>query len=451
MRYLTLIFAILLLCASCRQKPLEGRLEINPAELIAPKEGGEFTIGISGPPYWTTDNTADWIDIKKADDAAVIKIKKNTGTERSREITFSSLYQSAVLSVHQERSDTFSITPSTVRYTYKGGTSEIALECYSPWEASTDCPWISVGTTHGESPAAIAVTAQQSFDRYARSGTVTFACGDRTLTAEITQSPSPYVEVEQSTVEIDGDGGQRSVLYISNTDIELSTDVQWIRLIDRAVSDKTVSFEVLRNTGDSRSGSITISSVDDPEYTKTITVMQGEKIDHPSFHFEEGAHMDISQKGTFALHPVFIDMQDTTLVWSSGNPAVASTDDSGNITVHTGGTCTITARNPFHNVSASISLNIRIKAESMHVRVGSQDMDANPTAVRFAGETLSVSVSLVPEDAYSGDIVCNSSDAGIAKTDGMQIMCISPGKTVIYVESLYHGLMKSFDLIILED
>ena len=451
MRYLNLIFAALLLSISCRQAPLESRLEIDPAEIHAPKEGGEFIINISGPAYWTTDNTADWIDISKTDDAAVVNIKKNTGSERSREITFSSIYHSATLHILQERSDAFSVTPTSVRFPYKGGTSEISLDCYSPWEASTDCEWITLEPAFGEYPTTVQVTAKQSFDRYERNGTVTFVCGERTLTVGITQSPSPYVEVEQNTVEIDGDGGQRSVLYISNTDIEISTNVQWIRLIDRPLSDKTISFEVLRNPGESRSGSITISSADDPEYTKTITVMQGEKIDHPSFHFEEGVHMDISQKGTFALHPVFIDMQDTTLVWSSGNPAVASTDDSGNITVHTGGTCTITARNPFHNVSASISLNIRIKAESMHVRVGSQDMDANPTAVRFAGETLSVSVSLVPEDAYSGDIVCNSSDAGIAKTDGMQIMCISPGKTVIYVESLYHGLMKSFDLIILED
>jgi uncharacterized protein YjdB len=451
MRYLNLIFAALLLSISCRQAPLESRLEINPAEIHAPKEGGEFIVNISGPAYWITDNTADWIDISKKDDAAVVNIKKNTGHERCREITFSSIYHSAVLHILQERSDAFSVTPTSVRFPCKGGTSKISLDCYSPWEASTDCEWIYLEPASGESPATVQVTGKQSFDRYERNGTVTFACGERTLTVGITQSPSPYVEVEQNTVEIDGDGGQRSVLYISNTDIEISTNVQWIRLIDRPLSDKTISFEVLRNPGESRSGSITISSADDPEYTKTITVMQGEKIDHPSFHFEEGVHMDISQKGTFALHPVFIDMQDTTLVWSSGNPAVASTDDSGNITVHTGGTCTITARNPFHNVSASISLNIRIKAESMHVRVGSQDMDANPTAVRFAGETLSVSVSLVPEDAYSGDIVCNSSDAGIAKTNGMQIMCISPGKTVIYVESLYHGLMKSFDLIILED
>ena len=95
MRYLNLIFAALLLSISCRQAPLESRLEIDPAEIHAPKEGGEFIINISGPAYWTTDNTADWIDISKTDDAAVVNIKKNTGSERSREITFSSIYHSA--------------------------------------------------------------------------------------------------------------------------------------------------------------------------------------------------------------------------------------------------------------------------------------------------------------------------------------------------------------------
>lgn len=452
MRHLILILTIFFLALSgCERTPQPYRLEVVPASIHASEDGGEFEIEVTGPSDWTTDNTASWISIRKNGSSATVSIKKNTGAERHQEIGFVSYPFKDRLSIIQDNSDTFTASPSSLNFPHKGGTAAIEIECYSPWTAESSCGWLTPDPAEGDSPASIAVTAARNDDRYARTGTITVINGGRAIDIEVTQSPSPYIEVEKSDIETNGDGGQMQLLYISNTDVTITTEDQWIRLIETGSDEKVVAFEVLRNLGDRRTGSIRLTSVSDSDYYKVITIIQGAKIDHPSLSFEEGTSLDISGRGTFMLHPVFTDMTDTALVWESDNPSTASVGQDGLVTVHTGGTCTITATNIHHGLTASITLAIRIMAEDMVLFLDSQDMQQNPMAVRFPGETLTVNAVFTPEDAYAGDLVCLSSDAGIVHIDGMKIRCISSGKTTITVESLYHGLTKSFELVVLED
>lgn len=452
MKHLILILPFLFLTLSgCEMTPQVHRLEVSPNSIHVPADGGEFAIEVTGPSDWTTDNTANWISIRKTGSSAMVSIKKNTGAERHRDIELVSYPFKDRLSIIQDMSEVFSANPSSLDFPYKGGNAAIEIECFSPWTAESDCEWITLDLAKGDSPASIAVTAAESSDRYARTGTIIFTNGKRTIDIKVTQSAIPYIEVEKSVVETDGDGGQMQLLYISNTDVTITTEDQWIRLIDTGNEDKVVAFEISRNLGDRRTGSIRITSVSDSDFYKVITIVQGKKIDHPSLSFEEGSSLEISHKGTFMLHPVFTDMTDTVLVWESDNPSIASAGQDGQVTVHTGGACTITAVNMHHGLTASIALNIRIMAEDMLLFLDNQDMQQNPMAVRFPGETLTVRATFKPEDAYAGDLVCLSSDPSIVHIDGMKISCISPGKTTITVESLYHGLTKSFELVILED
>lgn len=451
MKRLTAITVAVMISAGCAEPPRETLITgVEPDHLAVQAEGGSFDITVHGSENWTTDNSAGWISISRNGGAATVSVEENPGAARSRTITFRNGFSSTVLNLTQECSDIFTATPSEIQISYKGGTAGIDVEAYEHWTVRCLCDWIRTSSESGDGPGSVDVEVKRNPGKDTRSGSLEVICGERTRTVTVTQGPSPYIALEKESVDIDGDGGVISVLYASNTGTEISTEESWIRLIDSSAEYNAIAFEVLRNMSSPRTGRISIASSEDKEYCKFLTINQGEKIDHPNLSFEEGHSVELAEKGTFSLHPVFEDMADTTLSWSSDNPGIASVDQNGTVTVHTGGRCIITAKNIFHGVTAAISLNIRIKAEGMTVLLDSQDMESNPTAVRFPGERLTVSVMTSPEDAYSDDIVCISSDPEVAEADGKTIICRKPGQASISVESLYQGIRKTFTLIVID-
>ena len=437
--------------AGCGRMDQKVPLAILPEQIECPSEGGEFEIKVEGPRDWVTDNTAQWIDIKKRDGLALVSIEPDKGADRERNIRFHSRNEEAFLKIIQSGAHTFSISETGIETDYKGGSHTITVECYEPWTATCDSGWIHMDICEASEPAEMTLSIDKNHNKDSRTASVCFTCGEMSLELHVTQSHGSYIALEKEVVEIDGDGGTMNVLYLSNTDVEIRTTDNWIRLIGGLEGQTKIAFEVTRNISEARTGHITLTSVIDPDYSKTLTVSQGPKIEHPALHFEEGYSMDISEKASFVLHPVFTDMSDHSLAWSSDHPDTASVSDDGTVTVHTGGTCTVTARNSFHDVSASIKLNIRLGAVSMKIMLDGQDMDANPVAVRFPGEKLTVIPSMDPADAYTGDIICISSDPETASVDGMTIRCLKPGSVTVSVESLYHGIRKTFSLLILED
>lgn len=448
----TILFLIsIILAAGCVRTADTSSLEVDPVCIICGNEGGEYEIHVTGPAGWATDNTADWISVKKHGRDAIVTIDRNDGEARERTLTFTYDVVQTTLSVFQESSDIFSISTSSLNCSHKGGSFDIQVECYDEWTVSSGNQWITLGTSGGNTPLSVSVTIENNPDRTARSGEIEFRRGNDSHIVSVAQDPSPYIALEKDLVETDGDGGTFRIMYISNTDVSVTTEDEWIRIITSGSDEKEIAFEVLRNMADERRGSIKVTSLTDTGYYKELTVVQGKKVDHPSIVFEEGYSMEVSERGTFRLHPVFTDMTDTSLEWSSDSPEIASINQNGNVTVHTGGECRITAWNRFHDVSAEIDLNIRISAISMAIMMGIQNMEESPVAVRYPGERMTVTVRLVPEDAYSGDLVCISSDPAVAKAEDMTVTCLSPGSATISVESLYHGMRKSFSLIVLED
>lgn len=451
MKKLTAITVAIMISSGCVEPPRETLITgVEPDHLSVQAEGGSFDITVHGSENWTTDNSAGWISISRNGNTATVTVEENPGAARFRTITFRNGFSSAALNLAQECSDVFTVTPSVVQISHKGGTASIDVEAYGNWTVRCLCDWIRISSDCGDGPRTVDIEVEGNHGKDARSGSLEASCGEHTRTVTVIQGPSPYIALEKENVEIDGDGGVVSVLYASNTGTEISTEENWIRMIDSSAGHNTIAFEVLRNMSSSRTGRISIVSSEDKEYSKFLTINQGAKIDHPKLSFEEGYSVEVAEKGIFPLHPVFEDMKDTTLSWSSDNPGIASVDHNGAVTVHTGGSCIITAKNTFHGITAAISLNIRIKAEGMTVQLDNQDMESNPTAVRFPGERLTVSVMTSPEDAYSDDIVCISSDPEVAEADGKTIICRKPGQVSISVESLYQGIRKTFTLIVIE-
>lgn len=451
MRRLILIISFILMLCSCRDELPEAGLVLAEKAIGCSSEGGEFEIPVEGRPDWATDNTADWISVRKSGKDALVIVDRNPGMARHGKIGFKldgRTYD--YLEVRQESSDEFSVDYSDISIGYKGGLVVISLTCFEEWTADTEAEWICVDKQIGNKPAQIALDIDRNPHKEERQGVVSFHSNGKTLTVNVKQTQSPVVEVEQNEVEFDGDGGQTSVLYMSNTDVLITCKNDWIRLIQTDQSVKKVSFEAKRNLGDSRKGVIRITSADDADIFKDIVIKQGPKIDHPALSFEEGTKLEISETGTIQLHPIFTDMTDHSLSWKSSDTQVASVEEGGFVNIHSGGTCIITARNSYHSVEASITLDIRPKAIEMYVMFGMQNMNENPVAVRFPGEKITIMVTMDPADAYHEDLTYFSTDETVATITGNVIHCLNPGRTDIYIESVYQSIRQMYTIFVTE-
>ena len=86
----------------------------------------------------------------------------------------------------------------------------------------------------------------------------------------------------------------------------------------------------------------------------------------------------------------------------------------------------------------------------MHVMFGMQNMNENPIAVRFPGEKITITVTMEPSDAYNEDITYFSTDESVATITGNTIHCLKPGRTDIYIESIYQSMQQMYTIFVTE-
>lgn len=437
--------------AGCRHKePSVGKIEITPGEITCDNCGGEFPVSIKHSELWIFLDTLDWMDVVRIDEgSAMVRIQNNESYERSGRILFFAQKSYAELSVTQAGSDEFSISCNSKKISHLEEIFEISISTFRPWVVKTDQNWISTDISSSDGPATVMATVAANPDRKERSGNIIFIQESDTLKVKIDQAALPFIELAKEKIRVDGDGGTFDIPFLSNYNAEVTCEENWIRII-RLSSGNVVSFEVLRNTAEARQGSIRICSEVDKNIYKIITIEQGEKVPHPALRFEEGTEMSIIDEAVITLHPIFEDMTDNQLIWSSSNTDIAEVDADGNVSIHQTGNCTITARSRFHNVETSIVLNIRLKAQQFMVMFGNQDMMEVPVSSRFVGEKIPVEIIVTPSYAYSEDFTFFSSNSEVAEFENNTLHCLKTGKTEIHIESIFNNLSYTFTVFVID-
>ena len=388
---------------------------------------------------------ADMIDAKTAS----VAVLANEGQQRSGKISITSGTLESELIVEQAASNSFSIDYTARKVSHKGESFAVTVSSFKSWNVESDSDWISTDLNIGEGGGQVTVEVKRNEDISERSGKVSFIQDSDTITLQISQAATPFIELASESISTDGDGGTFDILFLSNDSVEVTSTVEWIRIINLS-SSNIISFEVLRNMSEARDGIITICTESDEDIFKTITVIQGEKIPHPAMSFEEGSKMSITDTSSFALHPIFVDMSDTQLVWSSSNPGIASVNSEGNIKIHQTGICTVKAVNTHHNVEASIVLDIKLKYSDISIMFGNQDVMETPVSSRFVGEEIPVIVTFTPSNTYAEDLLYMSSNPEVAEFKDNILKCLKPGKTNIYVESAFNDLQFSFSVFVID-
>lgn len=437
---------------ACRPSFRGDKIELSAYEVNYGQNGGEVPIQVSATSQWRAYPQSGWVTAtSSSDDICTITAAPNDSVSRSTSILFVCGKDSATVTVSQAHKEEFSIYPLSTTFTYKGGTAQIDVRCFDEWKIKDKSGWIETDITEGKGPERVSVRVAETEMASDTSGTIIFISGDEEIVFDLIQLAKPFVETAQDTIRIDGDGGYISLLYLTNSDIIPSSTVPWIRLTGHNTASKRVHMEIFRNEKyEKRDGAITLTCKEDTTIRRAVIIHQGEKIDHPALGFEEGHTINISERDTLTLHPIFTDMKDSTLIWSSTDPSIASAEQNGRVAIHRSGECRITIYNPHHNISAEITLKVRLHASGMTIMLGSQNMDINNTAVRFQGEEMVITAIMEPEGSYDEDIVCYSSNKSAVAVDGMNVKCISPGSATITIESQYNKIQKSFKILVIE-
>lgn len=450
-RYLYIFILLLCLC-SCSKRHHVDHIDISTYEIHFDREGGDAQVQVSATSQWRTVVEARWLRCRYISEGIYhLTAPANDSAARAGHILFICGSDSARVDITQEAGKHLSLAPERVTLSHRGGVDTLLLTCYTQWSISSKSEWIGTDSTNGEGPQKVAIKVSPNESAEESSGSVTFISEDLERTAYITRLARPFIKLDKESVQIDGDGGYITSLYLSNYPVEVVNPTPWIRTVNHDTLSHTIYIEVLRNMEyEDREGSITLRSSNDSLIFTTLTIRQGEKIDHPAVEFAEGGKMEVGSREPFTLHPIFTDMSDSTLIWSSENPDAATVDQNGVVTVIKSGTTVIKALNPHHNLTAEIALDIKLIAEGMTIMLGNQNMVENPVAIRFLGETQKVTAILHPSDSYNEDIICYSSAPDIVSVSGMEIKCIAPGSATIYVESQYNQLQRSFKVIVSE-
>lgn len=423
-------------------------LEIKPSEISCGEEGGTYSIDIRCSGQWDVQDTLSWVEVQKngATKASVTVLKNDAGA-RNGAICFRGSGLESELVISQEASRRFSISTESISAGYDGGEFAVNVFSHLPWKVSCTEDWMETDILSGSDSKTVRIRVKASSEREVRKGKVLYIREKDTLQATVIQAACPFIDLAMTEFETDGDGGTFDLFYLSNTEVVAESQADWIRIIP-LTSGSRVSFEVSRNPSEARTGSIIVCSATDSRFYGILTVRQGEKIPHPAMSFQEGREITVTTLEPLSLHPVFEDMTDMALNWKSSDSSVATVDHLGNVTPVRTGECTIEAYNAFHNLKAAITLKVKIKAESMTVMFGNQNVTQTPISYRFVGESLKVVVILEPEESYAEDFIYFSSDPEVASFSYNTLNCLKPGKTRIYVESAFNELRYDFTVFI---
>lgn len=444
-----IICIFLLSCCRNTESPVE-RLTILPQEISCGHMGGEFEITVDSSSDWGLKDSLDWVESVRLDDgSALIIINENNSYSRSGKVIFSSGKIDAELSIVQAACKEFSLDCNSQHISYLGGSFTVTVTSFTPWTVITENTWISTDISSAEGQEKVTVEVQANDQPEDREGKVFFIQGSDTLTVAISQPALPFIETAADSVSVGGDGGTFDLLFLSNSEVLITSGVEWIKIIE-VTPGNILYFEVSRNTGETREGLINLAIESDENIFRTVKVIQAEKVLHPSLRFEEGTQMNITDTASFQLHPVFDEMTDYQLIWSSSDSDIAGVDQDGNVSVRKTGQCTITATSKFHDVEASILLDIKLPAQQISVMFGNQDVIAVPVSSRFVGEKIPVIVTVAPDDSYSDDFTFFSSNSEVAEFMNNTLHCLQKGRTDIYIESAFNNWKYTFTVYVIE-
>jgi hypothetical protein len=251
---------------------------VTPSSQSAPAAGGSgtFTVTTASGCAWTASSQTGWLSLTggasgSGSGSVTFAAAPNSGAARAGTLTIAGV----AVTVSQAAapvSCTYAVAPLSQSFTLAGGlgNATVTTPDTCQWTATSGTPWITVlsgASGNGNGPVSFAVAANVG---NARTGTLSIA-GETFTVSQAGVVPCTY-SIAPTSQSIGAAGGAGSAVTVSTAAgcaWTATSNATWISVTAGASGsgDGSTSFSVAANTGDARSGTLTIAG-------RTFTVSQ---------------------------------------------------------------------------------------------------------------------------------------------------------------------------------
>ena len=234
----------------------------------------------------------EWLhDLSVGDREFTLIADANMGESREAKLTLT--YPEAAnveLTLRQmSASESISITPKTLSFSYKGGKETVTVTSAKAWTLEGSAEWIEVDKTQGEAgeeTVTFTVSTTNATEE-AKTATFNFVCGNEKAPLEVTQNQEGKLIIDEESKTLSVSNTEQNVTVQLQTNIEpvtatIEEGVDWIEAVDtRAMIEKEFTFKVLDNTeGGPREATITFKNADASE--QIVIKQAGKELPYPA-------------------------------------------------------------------------------------------------------------------------------------------------------------------------
>lgn len=192
---------------SVSQALANEKLTVNVTRLSCESAGAALHFAITSNGDWTIAGKEEWMTLSQesgsGDADITVTVATNT-SETAREATLLVKGKSTTLQVVVSQSGkvtTLVISPTTISATALVGSYNISVTGDATWTATTDATWIAIDKKSGEGEATVKITCESNASSSSRTGTITIASSQKSLTCKVTQAAGEAPTVSSVTAQ----------------------------------------------------------------------------------------------------------------------------------------------------------------------------------------------------------------------------------------------------------
>ena len=422
------------------QITIPSTVDVTP---VVPPEGGDAKITFTAATAWTASvisTKADsWVDVNpKSGNPGPAEIKitttpNDTYVERNATIQIKCGTETKDIVLTQKQVDNITVTTDKVELGAEGGTFTIKLKSNIDFSYEIKGDWIKYVSTKAYSDKTLTFSAEPNDDVQKREGSVTVKGGEFSETVKVYQSGGePTLIISKNEYSLEAEGGSIAVEVSSNVAVTMTIpeNVSWItENKTKSVSTSTFHLDVAANeTYEARSSEVTFSN-EESGLSEKITVNQkGKTFIHVTSVAIDKNELTLieDEKVTLVATVSPEDATDKSVEWSSDKPEVASVDENGEVRAKSAGTAIITVTTKDGGKTATCIVAV----DSKFRPVTSITLDKTSASLK-AGETVTLTATVNPNDATDKTVTWSTTDAMVATVDNGVVTAKKVGTATI--------------------